>query len=226
MVSTHLYVHSCDALVVGFVFSGADIRHFEYLHESILDNIPFIKFNWTMLSAQATSPDLRESMAHAYPQAHAYKMHLFDTFLTDVNRSYVNILSLDGYINFFGKHKMFLLNTTGFQIGPSIVYLFIWSPYFKFTVFHTVTPLEKFNQRVMHRVFTSKAMPYWLSTLLIMGEVKQLFSDILVWNHKRFGDKLHYNLKNYADRCLYAWRNWYAQFYVGCYEREAKSLAW
>jgi len=206
--------------------NGSDVRHFDFLHESILDSIPFIKFKWSLLAERATTPNIREIMAHSNPKAHEYKMHLFDRFLTKDNIRYVNIMSLDCYIQFFDKHQIFVFNTTGFQIGPSIVYLFIWSPYFKLTFFHTLTPLEKFNQRVVHRIIIPKWIPYWLSTLMLMAEVKQLYSDIKVWNHKIFSEKINYNFKSYADKCLHSYRNWYAQFYEGCHEREEKSLSW
>lgn len=207
-------------------YLGNDARHFDFLHESVLDSIPFIKFKWSLLAERALTPNIREIMAHTNPKAHAYKMHLFDRFLTKDNLDYVNIMSLDCSIRFFDKHEIFLFNTTGFQIGPSIVYLFIWSPYFKLTFFHTLTPLEKFHQRVVHRIIVSKWIPYWLSSLMLMGEVKQLYSDMKVWNYKNFSEKLNYNTKTYADKCLHSYRNWYAQFYDGCYERESKSLSW
>ncbi|CAF0924090.1 unnamed protein product [Adineta steineri] len=206
--------------------NGSDVRHFDYLHESVLDSISFVKFKWKVLAERAITPNMRDLMAHSHPKAHAYKMHLFDKFLTEDNLQYINIIALDCSLCFLNKYELFLFNTTGFQIGPSIVYLFLWSPYFKLTFFHTLTPLEKFHQRVVHRIITSKWMPYWLSASMLMGEVKQLYADMKIWNNKIFIEKLNYNLKSYADKCLHSYRNWYAQFYDGCYEREAKSLSW
>jgi len=179
-----------------------------------------------MLSERATSPRLYEIMVHPHPEVNAYKMHLLNTFINDSNRPYINVISLNNYIQFFGKHKLFIFNATGFQMGPSLVYLFLWSPYFQATFFQTVTPLEKFNQRVMHRIFSTKPLPYWLTTIMLMGEVKQLFSDMNIWNNKIFGSTLHYNMKNDSDKYLHSWRNWFSQFYEGCYEYESKSLSW
>ncbi|CAF1385201.1 unnamed protein product [Rotaria sordida] len=206
--------------------NGSDIRHFDFLHESILDSISFIKFKWSLLAESGSTPNLREIMTHSNPNANAYKMHLFDRFLNEDNLHYINTMSLDCSLNLFNKYEIFLFNITGFQIGPSMVYLFLWSPYFKLTFFHTLTPLEKFHQRVVHRIITSTWMPYWLSALLLMGEVKQLYSDLKIWNYKIFSEQLKYNTQNYTDKCLYSYRNWYAQFYDGCYERESKSLYW
>ncbi|CAF1487409.1 unnamed protein product, partial [Didymodactylos carnosus] len=207
---------------------GADIRHFDYLHASILDYIPFVKFRWSMITQCATDSNLRETMQHKHPQVQKYKFHLLDKYITDKNRPYINVISLDCYLRFFGKHEIFLFNATGFQLGPSLVYLFLLSPYFRATFFQTVTPIEKFNQRVMHRIYTNHTLPYWLSALALMGEVKQLFSDMNIWNNKIFGAKLNYNMKMEADKYLQSWRNWYAQFYEGCheYEKNIESLSW
>ncbi|CAF0772677.1 unnamed protein product [Adineta steineri] len=207
--------------------NGADFRHFDFLHQSVLDIIfPFIKFDWSMTSERASHPQLNEIMTHPNPEVNAYKMRLLKTFINDSNRDLVNVISLNSYIQFFGKHRLFVFNATGFQLGPSIVYLFLWSPYFQATFFQTVTPLEKFNQRIMHRIFSTKPLPYWLTALMLLGEVKQIFSDMNIWNNKIFGSQLNYNMKNDADKSLHAWRNWYAQFYEGCYEYENKTLLW
>lgn len=179
-----------------------------------------------MSSEPASNPRLLELMTHAHPEANAYKMRLLQTYINDSNRPYINVISLDCYLEFFGKYRVFFFNITGFQLGPSLVYLFLWSPWFIVTFFQAVTPSEKFNQRVMHRIFSSKHLPYWLSASILMIEVKQLFSDMNIWNNKIFGSKLKYNMKNDADKCLYSWRNWYAQFYEGCHEFEKQLLSW
>ena len=168
-----------------------------------------------MKSERASSPNLFEIMEHENPQVNAYKMHILKTFINDSNRNYINVISLNNYIQFFGKQKIFIFNATGFQLGPSLVYLFLWSPYFQVTFFQTVTPLEKFNQRVMHRIFSRKPLPYWLTAVMLMGEVKQLFSDMNIWNNKTFGSRLNYNM-----------RSWFAQFYEGCHDYESQSLSW
>ena len=57
---------------------------------------------------------------------------------------------------------------------------------------------------------------------MLYAEVRQLFADMSIWNNKIFGSKLSYNLKTEADKYLIGWRNWYSQFYDGCYEYERK----
>ena len=78
-----------------------------------------------MKSELATNPNLHEIMSHPDPQVNDYKMHLLNTFINDSNRRYINVISLNNYIQFFGKHKLFIFNATGFQMGPSLVYLFL-----------------------------------------------------------------------------------------------------
>ena len=58
---------------------------------------------------------------------------------------------------------------------------------------------------------------------MLYSEVQQVFSDMNIWNKKVFGDRLNYNIKTDSDRNLFSWRNWFAQFYEGCYEFEKKS---
>jgi hypothetical protein len=200
------------------------VRHFDYLHNTVLDRLSFLKFKWSLVAEPATTVNLRELMAHRNVKANAYKMKLFDTFLKDDHLRYINVLSLDCSLRLCGKYDLFLFNTTGFQLGPSLVYLFLWSPLFTLTFFHFLTPLEKFHQRVVHRMITSQWIPYWFSSLMLMGEVKQLYSDMKVWNNKIFSERIHYNTKTHADRCLHAY--WYSQFYAGCYERESQTLTW
>ena len=102
--------------------NGADVRHFDFLHQSIMDVMfPFLKFDWSMVSEPASSSRLHELMAHPNPKVNAYKMHLLNTFINDSNRPYVNVISLNNCIQFFGKHKLFVFNATGFQMGPSLV---------------------------------------------------------------------------------------------------------
>jgi hypothetical protein len=40
-----------------------------------------------------------------------------------------------------------------------------------------------------------------------------------------FNARIHLNVNAYADRYLYAYRQWRAQFYDGCVERERQTLS-
>lgn len=207
--------------------NGADLRHFDFLHTRIFDYISFIKFDWLMKSHRAAEPDIFEHMAHKDPFFNDYKMKLMRKYITEENKKFMNIIYLDCYIVVF-KWRFFVFNLTGFQCGPALVYLFLKSKLFEITMAQSVTVLKKFKVRVSHKIYTSSYLPYWLSAYMLYGEVKQLFSDISIWNNKNFGAKLNYNLKTDADKNLLSWRNWFSQFYEGCheFEKEKDKLSW
>lgn len=201
--------------------NGADIRHFDFLHTKAIDCIDFIRFEWSMLSHRASEKDLFDVMKHKREFINDYKMKILNRYITEENKNYLNIISLDAYIKIF-NYKFFFFNGTGFQVGPGLVYLFLKSRFFEVTFAQSVTPLDKFHIKVSHRIFTSWFLPYWISAFMLYSEVKQVFNDMRIWNGKTFGSKLAYNLKADADKNLHSWRNWFAQFYEGCYEFEKK----
>lgn len=196
--------------------NGADIRHFDFLHTSFM---AFIKFEWSMLSHRASAPDLYEVMRHRSLFIDKFKSRILREFITETNKNYVNVISLDCYIKIF-SFKFFFFNATGFQVGPGLVYLFLKSRFFELLFEQAVVPLKKFHQRVSHKIYSSWYLPYWLTAFMLYSEVQQVFSDMNIWNKKIFGDRLNYNMKTEADKNLYSWRNWFGQFYEGCHEFE------
>ena len=107
--------------------NGADIRHFDFLHTSVMDYIPFMKFKWSMISERATEPDLFKMMEHKDKMINDFKMGMIKKYLTEENKPYINVFSLNSYMVFFEKYKIFLFNGTGFQVGPGLVFLFLLS---------------------------------------------------------------------------------------------------
>lgn len=207
--------------------NGADIRHFDFLHTKLFDCLNFVGFEWSMLSHRADETDLFDVMKHKHEFIDEFKTKVLRKFLNEENKKYINVISLDCYLKFF-KWRFFFFNATGFQLGPALVYLFLKSKFFEVVFSQSITPLKKFHIRVSHRIFTSSYLPYWLSAYMLFAEVKQLFSDMTVWNNKIFGSKLTYNMKTEADKNLHSWRNWYSSFYEGCNEFENKldALDW
>lgn len=172
-----------------------------------------------MTSQRASSPDLYTVMQHRYEFINKFKTNLLKKFITKSNQDYLNVISLDCYMNILG-FKFFFFNATGFQVGPGLVYLFLKSRFFEVTFEQAVLPLRKFHQRVSHKFYASWWLPYWMSALMLYSEVQQVLNDMRIWNKKVFGHRLNYNMKTEADKNLLSWRNWYAQFYEGCYEYE------
>jgi cholesterol 7-desaturase len=201
--------------------NGADVRHFDFLHTSMFDYIKFIRFEWSMLSHRANEKGLFETMRHKNQFIDDYKSFTLSKYINEENKDFLNIISLDCYVRVFGW-RFFFFNATGFQLGPALVYLFLRSYFFEVRFAQSITPLDKFRIKVSHKIFTNWYLPYWLTAWMLYAEVKQLFSDMLIWNNKTFGSTLTYNMRTDADRILHSWRNWYAQFYEGCREFEKK----
>jgi cholesterol 7-dehydrogenase len=52
--------------------NGADGKHFDLVHNSVADNIPFMKFQWKMKTKRPVDPDFKEVMTHWNPKIRAY----------------------------------------------------------------------------------------------------------------------------------------------------------
>ena len=174
--------------------NGADIRHFDFLHTSVADCISFMKFEWSMLSNRASDPELHAKMKHRLEYVNDFKMKLLNKYITEENKPYVNVISLDCYLKIF-KWRVFMFNATGFQVGPALVYLFLKSPFYELTFAQSITPLDKFEISVSHKIYTSWYLPYFLTAYMLYGEVRQVMNDMSIWNNKVFGSKLTYNMK-------------------------------
>ena len=104
-----------------------------------------------MISHRASSPDLFEVMRHKVPFIDEFKSRTLRKYITETNKNYLNVISLDCYMNILG-FKFFFFNATGFQVGPGLVYLFLKSRFFELIFEQAVVPLKKFHQRVSHKV--------------------------------------------------------------------------
>ena len=209
--------------------NGADLRHFDYVHlEPVAGTISFTKFRWAMKTKTASDPDLMEYMKHDKKFVNDFKMAKLKKYLTEENKPYTNVISLDCWILFFGKWEVFFFNATGLQIGPSQVILFLTSPFFEITFLQHLIPVDKFFQKVFHNCWTSTYLPYWATALILRLEVQQVLNDTIIWDKKTFGARLAYNMKSETDKFLMEWRSWYAQFYDGGKEFQEKleKLAW
>ena len=209
--------------------NGADIRHFDYVHlEPVAGTMKFTKFRWGMKTMPANNPNLYEYMTHEKKFVNDFKLKRMKKYITDENKDYTNVISLDCWLILFGTWEIFFFNATGLQIGPSQVLLFLISPFFEVTFLQHVIPVDKFMQKVYHNIYSSSYLPYWVTALILRLEVQQVLNDTTIWNQKTFGKKLSYNMKNEADKFLRDWRDWYAQFYDGGkqFQEEKEKLGW
>ena len=166
-------------------------------------------------------------MKHKYDYITEFKNRKLDEFLTEENKKFINVISLCSYVKIFNL-KFFAFNATGFQVGPSLVYLFLKGPLFETIFAQSVTAMDKFKIRVSHKIWTSNYLPYGVTAFMLYSEANQVLNDTMIWSKKVFGSKLSYNMKTNADKNLNDWRNWYYQFYKGCYDFEKKleALDW
>jgi hypothetical protein len=146
------------------------MRHFDFLHTTIVDNVPFLRFQWFMKSHRADEPDLLELMKHKYEFINEFKGKLHKKYITEENKKFINVISLDCYVRVFG-FQFFAFNVTGFQLGPALVYLFLKSYIFETVLAQSVTPIKKFYLRVSHKIFTSRYLPYFVTAYMLYGEV-------------------------------------------------------
>jgi cholesterol 7-desaturase len=150
--------------------NGADMRHFDFLHTTVMDHVSFLRFEWHMKSHRASDPDLIDAQKHKYEFINEFKTKLFKRYLNDDNKHFINVISLDCYIHVF-KLRFFAFNVTGFQLGPALVYLFLKSYIFETVLAQSVTPLKKFYLKVSHKIFTSNYLPYCVTAYMLYGEV-------------------------------------------------------
>jgi hypothetical protein len=45
-------------------------------------------------------------------------------------------------------------------------------------------------------MYSSKWLPYWLTSVMLRGEAIQVYNDMLVWDAKKFGHKIYYKKDN------------------------------
>jgi len=69
-----------------------------------------------MKSHRADEPDLLELMKHKYEFINEFKGKLLKKYITEENKKFINVISLDCYVRVFG-FQFFAFNVTGFQLG-------------------------------------------------------------------------------------------------------------
>ena len=68
-----------------------------------------------------------------------------------------------------------------FQIGPAIVYLTFENWMIKGCFIHTVTPQKPLEQRMIHQVYASSAVPTFIAKFFMYSEAFMVsYKDVLV----------------------------------------------
>jgi len=201
--------------------NGADFMHFLYVHTWIIPKL--VRSTWDPKWYKATDADIKEKLKHKVPYINDHRLYLFNKFVNESNKHHIGIVSLDCSLSILGSKPIFFFNLIGFQLGPSLVYLFLKSWFFETLFFHHITQNDKFHQDVYHEIFTSRWMPYFASALYLRLEAGQVENDGVVWDNKKFGFEPYYNTDNEADVKFKEWRDWYGLNFEGCKEAEQDS---
>lgn len=200
--------------------NGADFSHFLYIHPVI---IPYLVYGfWKPSWIRANDPNLQEKIKSEHGYITDFRKSLITKFVNKNNESDIGIVLLENEIQLFGcGPKIFFFGLIGFQLGPGLVYLFLKSPFFETFFFQYSENLSRSEKQMTHEIWTQSFIPYWLSALKLTLEAHQVRNDCKIWDNKKFGSNPWYRIESDSpDEYLFKWRNFFCQFYDGCYERE------
>ncbi|KAI9563174.1 hypothetical protein GHT06_010632 [Daphnia sinensis] len=113
-------------------------------------------------------------------------------------------------LRLFGRIPFILMDVEAKQIGPGLVHLTMTTSLGRCVLVQTVTPVQPFVQRVLHRLYTSPTVIAPYAKLILWGEAIQFERDVAVWNHKTY---IRNPLIVSEDRTISRHRRWYQQFY-------------
>jgi len=75
--------------------------HFPYIHSEIVSLI--LDGNWIPGWARGNDPDLIKKMTNSNPTYNEYRMNLIKRFVTEENKKYIGVISLDNQMSIFGS---------------------------------------------------------------------------------------------------------------------------
>jgi cholesterol 7-dehydrogenase len=208
--------------------NGGDVLHFRYVHTEIIPLL--VTGYWDASWTRGDDPLLREKLKHKDNKLNEYRTRLLDQFVTEENKKYIGVIHLDNEISILNlpiKLNFFFL--TGFQVGPGLVYLFIKGKFFETFLVHYVQTKDKYDQKLYHDIYCNYMAPYWFSALQLRLEVRQVLNDCVIWDNKKFAYSAFFNNNdNLPDNYLIQWRQWYSQYYKGCYKKEIekRTIEW
>jgi len=116
-------------------------------------------------------------------------------------------------LELFGKSIRFssMISFIAFQVGPGLVYIFWRIPFGNGAFIQSVTPTAEKEQHIVHRIYAESKIPYFVTALMLVEEVYQVWQDSKIWSNKVYFEKITKATK--TDDTLIEWRKWYSQFY-------------
>ena len=201
----------------------AQYLHFHYVQGQLINDADLFRFKWFMRWKPAEDPKFVESMKVDDPYQDAYRKSIIDRFINDKNRQYVSLNGLENHLNIpWLKFSRYFFTGTALHLGPGVVYYFFRSWFYDVVFSITALPVEKYEQNFVVTVFANRKMPYFMSALVIYFEIGRISNDGVIWNNKMNPAKIYYNQFGPYDKMFAEWRNFYAKFYKGAYEKEKR----
>ena len=139
------------------------------------------------------------------------------------NKEYFSFGNINNYVKLPFFNKIFLFNLTIVQMGPGLVYIFLRSPIFTAIFVQFLKPKGKQDNILIHDMYATWWLPYWLTSAMLRGEAMQVTNDMYIWDSKKFGHKFH-TKENEADEFIVKWREWFSKYYEGC--KKDNSVDW
>jgi cholesterol 7-dehydrogenase len=211
-------INKVNAHIQDIAENGGDVLHFQFVHSSIIPHL--VNGVWGSKWIRGDDPDLYKKMELKEKFFNDYRIKILNRFLTEENKKYIGIIHLDNKISILGSPLIPFFSLTAFQVGPGVVYLFIKSLFFETLLIQHVKSVDKYQQHVVHDIYTSGYLPYWFSALQLNLEAQQVLNDGVIWDNKKFGFEPIYSETSPADATLLSWRRWFSQFYDGCLKAE------
>lgn len=79
-----------------------DQAHFKYIHKKFFDMFTFLTYHYNMKNIYADDKNLYTFMEHKNKRINAKIQYLLKKHINEKNKKYVNVVSIDIYLSFFG----------------------------------------------------------------------------------------------------------------------------
>ena len=201
-----------------------DYLHFHYVHGQFITGSDILRFIWFMRWKKAEDPTLIEQMKCDDPVQDSYRKLLISRFINDENRKHVSMIGLENHFHLpWLGFSHYTFTATAVNLGSNLVYFFFRSWFYDVVFIVSCMPIEKYEQHFVVTVFTTKRTPYFITAYVIYFETGQILNDGVIWDHKVNPTKLYYNKFGPYEKMFIEWRNFYARFFKGSYEKEKKT---
>lgn len=189
--------------------NGADVAHLSILHS------PFVLAGSDLIGMKRTWAKFAQHTWQASWSA-----------CKTAGNEHIGRMWLHNETLIFGRFKTFIMDVDTNQIGPAYVEMNINTTVGPMIILQTVTPMEPFVQKVVHKMFYPLHMSLY-GTITFFTERILFERDVIIWNHKTYRSK---PVLTNEESSINKHRKWYNQFYSPnskrCNDDRNKSLSW